>query len=280
MLARDFVVIAVIVLFVLFYVYRKQKKKNREAWLRKRGLASKWQKFLEDNVNLYSRLPKQYRKALHGYINVFLDDKQFIGCDDFVITDETRLVIAAQACVLLLGLESDVYPDFHTVMVYPTAYYAEESVSDGLVVTQEKSLRSGESWSRGVVVLSWEEVVDNSRGDSPGHNVVVHEFAHRLDQQNSIAEGVPVLDSRRLYERWASVLGSEFETLQRGVAQGEQSVIDAYGATSPAEFFAVVSELFFELPKVLERHHPKLYRQLWGYYKLDTAAWDKQRAPE
>ncbi len=248
-------------------------KSGKEQQLRQRGLSKKWQNYLNDNVTVFRRLPRQYKKDLYGYINLFLNDKQFIACADLEMTDEIRLTIAAQACLLLLYGDNKVYPEFHSIMVYPSAYYADEEVRDGLVVSQEKSLRVGESWERGIVVLSWDEVLNDARGESPGHNVVIHEFAHRLDQQNVNSEGVPLLNSSVLYEQWGSVLNSEYETLREDLAQGNETVIDSYGATSPAEFFAVVSELFFELPKVLQARHPDLYAQLDEFYQLGPANW-------
>jgi len=269
----DYIILGVALGLFLGWVYFKKIKSGKEQQLRKRGLSKKWQKYLDYNVDVYHRLPRQYRNDLHGYINLFLNDKQFIACAGLEMTDEIRLTIAAQACILLLHSDNKVYPEFHTIMVYPSAYYAEEEVRDGLVVSQEKSLRVGESWERGIVVLSWDEVLNDARGESPGHNVVIHEFAHRLDQQNVNSEGVPLLDSSALYQQWASVLSTEYETLKEDLAQGHETVIDSYGATSPAEFFAVVSEMYFELPKVLQANHSELYSQLDEFYQLGPANW-------
>lgn len=273
------IVYIVIVLFsvVLVWFYRRYRRSRTVEELRKRGLSKKWQDYLENNVSLYRRMPREFRSQLHSLINVFLNDKQFIACDGLQMQDKIRLTIAAQACMLLLRSADAEYPNFHTVMVYPTAYYAKEQVSDGLVVSQELSLRAGESWERGIVVLSWEDVEKEGRGGSPGHNVVIHEFAHRLDQQNTSSEGVPLLDSTALYQQWAQVLGSEFEILNEELNQGQDTLIDPYAATSPAEFFAVVTELFFELPALLKEHHAALYAQLSGYYRLDTVGWDNEQ---
>jgi len=264
----------VLLIVVVVWFYRRYRRSRTLEHLRKRGLSKKWQDYLENNVSLYRRMPQEFRPQLHSLINVFLNDKQFIACNGLQMQDEIRLTIAAQACMLLLRSTDAEYPDFHTVLVYPTAYYAKEQVSDGLVVSQELSLRAGESWERGIVVLSWDDVLNDSRGESPGHNVVIHEFAHRLDQQNDSSEGVPLLDSTSLYQQWAQVLGAEFEILNEELNQGQETLIDSYGATSPAEFFAVVTELFFELPVLLKEHHAELYAQLSGYYRLNPASWN------
>jgi len=272
-LVRDYILIAILVVSLLVWVYKRHLRSNVEKKLKIRGLSKHWSKFLVRNVLIYRRLPRRYRSELHGYINVFLHDKQFIECDGLEMTDEIRLTIAAQACILLLCRRMAVFPDFHSVLVYPTAYYAQEKVFDGLVVSNKRSLRSGESWEKGIVVLSWEDIVNESQGESPGNNVIIHEFAHRLDQQNTSSEGVPLLDSGALYKQWASVLGCEFNMLKDELQRGQETVIDAYAATSPAEFFAVVTEMFFELPGTLETNHSELYNQLRDYYQLDPARW-------
>ncbi len=273
MLVRDYIVIGVLILLMLVWGLFKFKRAAQVKGLMTRNLGKQWRRYLRRHVVLYRDLPPRYYKQLHGYMNVFLYDKRFVGCEGLQINDEIRLTIAAQACILLLHHENEGYPEFHSVMVYPSAYYVDEKVTEGGVVSANKSLRVGESWQSGIVVLSWDEVLNNSQGEPPGHNVVIHEFAHRLDQQNSATEGVPLLDSAALYERWARILGGEYNALVDKLAQGEETVIDSYGATSPAEFFAVVSEMYFAAPKLLETNHLPLYLQLNEFYQLDPARW-------
>ena len=152
------------------------------------------------------------------------------------------------------------------MLVYPTAYEVEDEL--GI-----KSIRLGESWMSGSVVLSWESVKQGSRNEEDGLNVVIHEFAHQLDQFNGVADGLPVLKDRKDYPEWASVMRASFKALLERVAKGRKTVLDDYGATNPAEFFAVATETFFEKPRQLEDKHPELYGQLKRFYGLDPLHW-------
>ncbi|VAW78270.1 hypothetical protein MNBD_GAMMA12-1187 [hydrothermal vent metagenome] len=274
MLVRDYIVIGILILMMVVWLVFKLQRSAQVKGLMTRKLGYRWTRYLKRNVVLYRDLPSRYYEKIHGYMNVFLHDKKFVGCEGLLITDEIRLTIAAQASILLLYGDNEVYPEFHSIMVYPSAYYVTEDVNvGGGLMSTSKSLRVGESWQSGIVVLAWDEVLNNAQGESPGHNVVIHEFAHRLDQQNSDIEGVPLLDSAALYERWARILGAEFDALVDKLEQGEETVIDSYGATSPAEFFAVVSEMYFAAPKLLVENHLPLYLQLDEFYQLDPVRW-------
>ena len=176
----------------------------------------------------------------------------------------------AQACLLLLHRESHDYPGLDSILVYPHAYLAPTTeVAPGGIVVEGSSARLGESWVRGVVVLSWDDVISGARDRAHGHNVVLHEFAHQLDQEDGRADGAPILEHRGLYTAWARILSGEFERLRREVGAGRPTDIDPYGATNPAEFFAVVTEAFFERPAALKRRHPELYAELELFYKQD-----------
>lgn len=226
---------------------------------------------------LYRALPDSLRAQLHGHVNVFLEEKVFVGCGGIELTDEMKVTIAAQACVLLLNRITDYFPGFTTILVYPDTYVAREVMSDGLLETVEEQARAGESWHRGPVVLSWEDVIRAAADEFAGENVVLHEFAHKLDEENERLDGLPVLNDRSQYESWAKVFEQEFDSLQRSVERGEATMLDSYGADSPSEFFAVVTETFFERPKELSSEHPQLYEQLRRFYNVDPASWN---APE
>lgn len=189
------------------------------------------------------------------------------------ITDEIRVTIAAQACFLLLNREATYYPALRAVLVYPGGYLAKRARGVGPDETTPGEPRLGESWKSDYVVLSWDDARRTAADLKDGRNLVLHEFAHQLDEENGAADGAPMLRGRSHYATWARVLSQEYKEFCRKVAQGEQDVVDAYGATNPAEFFAVLTEIFFEKPKELKERHPGLYEQLTEFYGVDSAAW-------
>lgn len=229
---------------------------------------------LERNLPYLASLPASDRRELEGQIQVFLAEKSFSGCGGLEITEGIRLTIAAQACMLLLRRKIDlVYPGLHSILVYPSAYIARASrPGAGGIVIEGRQVRLGESWDRGSLVLSWDDVQQGAADVHDGHNVVFHEFAHQLDQQAGGGPGAPDLGNRSRYIAWARVLGKEYEELTRAVHGHRNTLIDGYGATNPAEFFAVVTECFFEKGVQLRKRHPEVYDQLCGFYGRDPAA--------
>ena len=219
------------------------------------------------------RLPEADQRELQGHLQVFLAEKYFEGCAGLELTEEIKVTIAAQACLLLLHRETNYYPRLVTILVYPYAYVAKsvEPIGGG-VVQEGETARLGEAWKDGVVVLSWDDVRRGASNLHDGHNVVLHEFAHLLDQQDGSADGAPILEHRSQYVTWARVLSDEYEQLRRDTEQGRTDVLDEYGATNPAEFFAVATECFFEKPIPLRRKHPQLYEELKNYYRQDPAS--------
>lgn len=187
------------------------------------------------------------------------------------MTDEIRLTIAAEACLLLLHGDGTVYPDLDSIVVYPHPFVVEANHRDGPVVVTGREVRLGESWTRGLVILAWDEVERDVRAHHSGRNVVVHEFAHQLDAADGAVDGAPRLGSASRYAAWAHVFGEAYQALGERLRRGLPSDIDAYGATSPAEFFAVVSEAFFERGDVLRNRHPALYAELAAFYRIDPA---------
>jgi MtfA peptidase len=227
-------------------------------------------------VPIYRRLPRELREQLHGHINVFLGEKEFEGCGGLTLTDEIRVTIAAQACVLLLNRETDYFPGFRTVLVYPETYVAPGTHIDGPIETHGEDIRAGESWHRGPVVLSWGDVMRGTSAHGAAHNVVLHEFAHKLDEENEHSDGLPVLPDSAQQKTWAEVLGREYHALQAAAEKGGDSVLDHYGATSPAEFFAVATETFFETPVALKGKHALLYEELKKFYNVDPFRWQRE----
>lgn len=250
--------------------YRAKTRRNR---LLQEPLAPEYITILENNVPLYTRLPEELRKTLQGCINYFLDEKVFVGREGLEITDETRLIIAANACMLLVNRKMKRFPGFETILVYPDTYVARNVSYDGLVEVHEDSTRAGESWYRGPIVLSLTDVVRGSSNEQDGHNVVLHEFAHKLDEENGLMDGLPVLRESAHYKEWAEVLTREYDEFLDRVEGGKNKVIDEYGAVSAPEFFAVATESFFEKSKQMKKRLPELYQQLQTFYGLDPAAW-------
>ena len=182
--------------------------------------------------------------------------------------------VAAQACLLLLNQDRPPYPDLDSILIYPSTFVATREVANelGLVSTDHIAML-GESWSQGKVILAWDSVEKGVRNLNDGHNVVLHEFAHQLDHASGATNGAPLLTTGGAYKSWALVLSREFEELQKDARTGRASLLDHYGATNPAEFFAVATETFFERPEQMRAGHRELYEELAGFYRVDPAVW-------
>ena len=267
------IVFGLLILTILAWVINKRSKRSQRNKLFSDALEPEFIRILEKNVSIYSLLPDELRKELHGRINIFLDEKVFIGHSGLIITDEICITIAGNACLLLIGQKKHHFAGFKNILVYPDTYVAKQIKYDGFVQMNIESTRSGESWLRGPVVLSWADVLRGSLNHVDAHNVVLHEFAHKLDEENTTVDGLPVLRDNADYAQWAEVLSKEYESLIIRVEKGTNSAIDAYGATSPPEFFAVATESFFEKPTQIKNKLPDLYQQLEKFYGLDPASW-------
>jgi MtfA peptidase len=248
--------------------------KQRRQRLKYRPFSPLWNTIAENNLPIYLRLSPTERRRLQGHIQVFLAEKQFIGCQGLQVTEEMKLTIAAVACLLLLNERGKYFPRLRSILVYPSIYFVNQTTNTGYYVVEEKrEARLGESWTNDQLVLSWEQVQQDTRNYQDGRNVVIHEFAHQLDQEDGKAEGVPILPRSSDYPIWAKVMTEEYQQLCSDVQRGINTVMDRYGATSPAEFFAVATETFFEKPQQLLKKHPALYEMLQGYYQIDPVRW-------
>jgi len=245
----------------------KESKRRR---LRRRAFPSEWLAIVEQDLPIWRRLPSQDKAELLGHIQVLLREKHFEGAAGLEITDAIRVTIAAHASILLLHRTTDYYPRLVSIIVYPHAYVANHFEHDEFgIVTEGEEARLGESWQRGVLVLSWDDVRAASTGRDDCHNVVLHEFAHQLDSEDGTVEGSPALGEPSQYSAWARIMSEEYERLQEDAASGRDTLLDEYGATSPAEFFAVATECFFSRPDLLVAKHPRLYEELGTYYRQD-----------
>jgi Mlc titration factor MtfA (ptsG expression regulator) len=232
----------------------------------------RWVEILHDNVRYYGILAPAEREALHERIQEFLVDRQWEGCRGQAIDDEVRVTVAGQACVLLLGRPDDDFDNVSSILVYPATFRtAQHAVvgSDGRTVLEASADTLGQAVYRGPVILAWDEVVAGGRDLAGGRNVVFHEFAHQLD----FGGDVPTTDTAELARRRRrqEVFGAEYARIVDDVRRGRVTLLDPYGATNPAEFFAVATECFFERPVEMRAYHPDLYRVLGEFYRQDPA---------
>jgi Mlc titration factor MtfA (ptsG expression regulator) len=236
-----------------------------------------WQEALRRNVGYAEFLDEVAHQRLEDLVQVFLAEKSFEGCGGLTLTDEIRVTIAANACILLLGLDHDLYSDVETILVYPSTVRPPQR-SQGLlstsvaVVTNESPHLLGEAHMHGPVILVWDSVRRGSRHPRSGHNVVFHEFAHKLDMLDHSVDGTPPLNSRKQYARWSKACGAVYFSLKQKVEQGLPTFLDPYAAESEGEFFAVATEQFFEQPVALKDEHADLYEVLSEFYQQDPAA--------
>ncbi len=269
-----FILVAALVTSVLWILREPLLRAVWRARLRMQPFPAPWRKILRERVPLIRQLPADLQLQLKKHIQLFLAQKPFIGCQGLEVTEEMRVTIAAQACLLLLNRRTDGFAHLSQVLLYPGAFIVERESVDALgLASHDRRVLSGESWSQGQVILSWDDVLAGAAQPDDGRNVVLHEFAHQLDQATGTTNGAPHLTSRARRKRWAEVMQAEYAWLQRRVDLGQPGLIDAYGSTSPAEFFAVITEVFFECPQRLSVEHPQLYAQLRLLYAIDPLSW-------
>ncbi len=248
------------------------------AWQRRRLAAqpfpAAWRRVLQQRLPVYRRLAPAQQQRLRRHVQWMLAHTPFIGCAGLVVQDEHRVLIAAQAALLLLGRPAGRFAGLRQVLVYPGAFVVQRpQPGEGGLVHEGRRVLGGESWQQGQVLLSWDDVLRGAADPDDGHNVVVHEFAHQLDQEKGGANGAPWQAGRAQVARWAAVLSAEFEALRARLARGETGLIDPYGAENPAEFFAVLSEHFIEQPALLAQAHPALYNEFVRVYRTDPRHW-------
>ena len=247
-------------------------KKRRRERLRKQPFPAEWLSILERNVPYYRLLPPEDRRELQGHISVFLAEKNFEGCGGLAMTGEVRVTIAAYACILLLHRDTDYYPRLDSILVYPRPFVAETATKGpGKMVIKGEEVRVGESWRVGAVILAWSDVTHSIRYPNDGHNVIFHEFAHQLDSENMASDGFPLVEDEDVAEEWSGAFTEAYERFIEELEQGRETLIDEYGAESPPEFFAVVTETFFELPIELQEEYPQLYDAMKHFFRQDPA---------
>jgi len=234
-----------------------------------------WIPYLEKSFPIYQKLPVDLKNKLHNQIASFIATKHFTACNGLVLTEEMIVLISAQACILTLNHEGDSYPRLSTILIYPSTFTSIQKSIDSFGVISEKEVhRLGESWDKGSVVLAWDSTKGGAKNPYDGHNVSIHEFAHQLDQEDGLADGAPACGlSRNELRIWCHVMQEAYTKFLEKAGRRKKTVIDKYGATNPAEFFAVVTETFFEKPKQLHKKWPDLYELMTSFYKLNPIEW-------
>jgi len=269
-----FIILCLGVLLVMWFAGQPWWLERKRQALRQQPFPAAWRVILRQNVPLYQRLPADLQRQIRQQMQVFLAEKVFIGCQGLQVSDEMRVTVAAHACLLILNRPAGCYPNLRQILLYPGSFVVERDHTDGIgVAHQARQVLAGESWSQGQVVLSWQDTLEGAAVVDDGQNVAIHEFAHQLDQETGHANGAPRLTRRAQHQSWSAVLGTEFATLQARVTRGAPSLFCDYAATDPAEFFAVVSEVFFEQSTQMAQEYPALYREFCQFYQLDPLNW-------
>jgi len=249
-------------------------------WLRKRkreGILAEefppqWLPFLQRNVAHYRYLTNAEQARIRDDLRIFVAEKNWEGCGGLEMTDEVKVTIAAQAMLLVLGMEHNYFDRVHSILVYPHGYSARVNDAASNVIVDPEQGRLGEAHYRGPVILSWSEVLEDGRHPHFGKNLVYHEFSHQLDMLDGVVNGTPPLKDDAQRKRWHDVMTEEYEKLIEASAHGRATLLDQYGTTNEAEFFAVATECFFDRPMPMAHRHPRLYELLREYYRQDPAA--------
>lgn len=255
----------------MFKWFREHRRKK----LTQVAFPSSWEGILRRNVAHYGMLEDTERANLRALIQVFIAEKNWEGAGGLELDDEIRVTISAQACLLLLGLPHNYYQNVQSIIVYPSTVVPPQRESsffeNRIAPVEVQKPILGQAFLRGPVIIIWDAALHGSRHPESGHNVIYHEFAHKLDMLDGAADGTPPLRDSNEYREWTLICSREFLRLKRDAAEGKKSFLNSYGATSEAEFFAVATEQFFDQPLLMIKHSPDLYDVLKEYYRQDTA---------
>ncbi|MCI0683125.1 MAG: zinc-dependent peptidase [Gemmataceae bacterium] len=253
-------------------LFRWLKQRRRQKLLAE-PFPAPWLDILHERVALYRFLDPDQQARLRDTLRILVAEKAWEGCKGLVLTDDIRVTIAALMAVLVLGLKDAYYDNAPTILVYPQAFRVpEQHPIGGGVAMHSEGEHLGEAHYRGPVILSWADIEEDAAQPGFGENLVFHEFAHQLDMENGDADGVPLLPPA-LRRRWQQVMAPEFQRLRQAADRQRRTLLDPYGATNEAEFFAVATEEFFDRPLELRDVHPRLYDLLREYYRVEPAAW-------
>lgn len=256
----------------LALIVQSMARHRRRSALLSTALTARERDILGAHVPLVRHLPPELRAKMEGRIHLFLDQVSFIGCNGLEVSEAMRLSIAAQASLLVMNTDQW-YDALRTILIYPGAFRSRRQERHGYVVTEAETVRTGESWERGPVVLSWADAEAGARIEHDGHNVVFHEFAHQIDALSGHVDGLPVLGRDQTFAAWRHAFVGAYQRHLYRIEAGHSTVFDAYGAVSQEEFLAVSVEVFMERPAALQQAEPEVYAELSGLLHLDPAAW-------
>jgi len=247
------------------------KKHHRQALL-EQPFPDQWEAIIQADVSYDRLLNDAQRQHLRDLVRIIIDEKHWEGCGGLEMDDRIKVVIAAQAAVLLLGWEMDVFRNVRTFLIYPGAYHqSQEQVGhDGMVNAGTVNL--GEAWYNGPVVFSWKDALESAHHPGRANNVVFHEMAHTIDMLSGQTNGTPPLRQREHYQEWNEVMSRHFNDIRGVYESGRRDVIRDYGVVNVAEFFAVCTETFFDAPVPFKEHRPELYEQFRQFYGQDPAS--------
>ncbi|MFL2482701.1 MAG: zinc-dependent peptidase [Verrucomicrobiales bacterium] len=267
------IIVVLMTVVVLYAINRSSVTHDFRMRLMDSEFPEHWKEVLKKDFPLYNKLPNEIRDKLHSYINVFMEEKSFEACGSLdELTEEMCITIAAQACLLLVNGRCGFYDKLTTILVYPDMYSAgSQQNKDGTI--GKSGSRLGESWEKGTVILSWKHSLRGPAIANDGQNLVIHEFAHQLDQWDGAADGAPLKGFVNEHKDWSKNFQEAYDKHGKLLKAGRKLVIDAYGATNPAEFFAVSTETFFEKPRKLSTRYPDIYEELKNFYQLDPLSW-------
>lgn len=268
------VCILIVIVFMAITPFKRYLFKRKWRAIEKEQLNQKQRELLIGAFPPYNVLNEQERLRLERKILYFLKYKKFWPLHDFIITEEMKLLVAAQACILVLNLDQDIYPSLVNIYISQFPFVEKENQLDTRTALPAHVPRLGESWQGGPVVLAWSAIAEGISNWSDGHNVVFHEFAHQLDGLDGGMDGTPPLKGEKALNKWAFFMSKDFLQLRQAVASGYKSDIDPYGATNEAEFFAVTVEEFFERPHIFKAHHHEIYELYRNFFKLDPSRWE------
>lgn len=256
------------------FTWWKKRRRNR---LLARPMDASWSEHLAA-LSFFNQLDDLQRQRLTGGVRIFIAEKHWTPCAGITLTDRMCVQIAAQAMRMVLHRDHDYYRNVRELLIYPDTYEVEHQRGDLPTIGQMSV--AGQAVYRGPIILSWRDVERGLRHDDDGYNVVYHEFAHALDFQDGLIDGTPTLNDAAMRQRWIDVMTEHFQELVNTARAGRRATLREYGATNPAEFFAVATEAFFEKPDGLQRRLPDLYDLLATYYRQDPAAQQRNRPAE
>jgi MtfA peptidase len=250
------------------WLFRPRRHEARKELLAK-PFPESWQPLLQ-RLPFFAALDERGQDRIRDDLRVLVAEKDWEGCGGLELTDEIKVTVAAMASLLLLNIEHEYYKHVKSILIYPSAYKTAPQ-RDATGVVREGQANLGEAWRRGPLILSWDASKQGALHPRDGHNLVLHEFAHKLDMLDGLADGTPPLESKDQLAEWVRTMSAEFDKLRNDAHAGRATVLDTYGATNPAEFFAVATECFFEKGRKLKQRHPSVYACLMDYYHQDPA---------